>query len=58
VLLDTAAALAVKVTLVRPAPMVIEFGTVTAALEDVSAIKVFDSAGLPRLKVQLLDPGV
>lgn len=57
-LLDTPAALAVKVTLVRPAPIVIEFGTVTLALEDASAITVLDAAGLARVKVQLLEPGV
>lgn len=55
---DTAAAVAVKVALVKPAPMVIEFGTVTVALDDISAITVLDCAGLPRPNVHVLEPGV
>ncbi len=58
VLLETADALAVKFTLLRPVAMVIEFGTVTVALEDARAITVLDVAGLARLKMQLLVPGV
>jgi len=39
---DTAEAVAVKVALVKPVPMVIELGIVTVALEDINAITVLD----------------
>jgi len=39
---DTAEAVAVNVALVKPVPMVIEFGIVTVALEDINAITVLD----------------
>lgn len=55
---DTAEAVAVKVALVKPVPMVIAFGIVTVALEDVNAITVLDCAALPRLNVHVLVPGV
>lgn len=55
---DTAAAVAVKVALVKPALIVIEDGMVTRELEELSEIRVLDCAGLPRLKVHVLEPGV
>lgn len=55
---DTADAVAVKVTLVRPVPIVTELGIVTVALDDVNGIAVLDGAGLPKLSVQVLVPGV
>ena len=58
VVADTAAAVAVKVELVKPVPIVIEAGMVTLPLEEVRATTVFDCAGLPRLKVHVLEPGV
>jgi len=55
---DTAPAVAVKVALLKPVPMVTPFGIVTVGLEDVKAIEVVDCATLPRLKVHALEPGV
>ena len=55
---DTALAVAVKVALVKPAPMVTEFGIVTVVLDDVNGTTVEDCAALPRLKVHVLEPGV
>ena len=55
---ETAEAVAVKVALVKPVPIVIEFGMVTVALEDVNAITVLVCAALPRLNVHALVPGV
>jgi len=55
---DTEAAVAVNVALLKPAPMVMEFGMVTLALVDISAISVFVCAGLLRVNVHVLEPGV
>ena len=55
---DTALAVTVKVPLVKPVPMVIAFGIVTAELDAVNATVVVDCAALPRLNVHRLDPGV
>ena len=55
---DTAPAVAVKVALLKPVPMVTPFGIVTVGLDDVKAMVVVDCAALPRLKVHTLEPGV
>ena len=55
---DTAPAVAVKVALLNPVPMVTALGIVTVGLDDVSAIAVVDCAALPRLNVHALEPGV
>lgn len=55
---DTAVAVAVKVALLKPVPILTAFGMVTVGLDDVRAIAVVDCATLPRLKVQTLEPGV
>jgi len=55
---DTALAVAVNVALVKPVPIVIEFGIVTVALDDVNPIRVLVCAALPRLNVHVLEPGV
>ena len=58
VLAETAVAVAVKVALVKPAPIVMDGGTVRLGLDEVSNIRVLNGAGLCRLRVQLAVPGV
>lgn len=58
VIVCTAVAAAVNVALVIPAPMVTDAGTVRLELVEVRPITWVDCAGLPRLNVQVLDPGV
>ena len=55
---DTAPAVAVKVALLKPVPMVMLFGIVTVWLDDVKGIGVIDCATVPRLNVHTLEPGV
>ena len=58
VVVETAAAVALNVTLVKPAPMVMKRGIETLALEELSGICALDCAGLPRFKVHVVAPGV
>jgi hypothetical protein len=58
VLAETAAAEIVKVALVKPAPIVMDGGTVRLGLDEVSNIRVLNGAGLCRLRVQVAIPGV
>lgn len=58
VLAETAVAVAVKVALVKPAPIVMDGGTVRLGLDEESNIRVLNGAGLCRLRVQLVMPGV
>jgi hypothetical protein len=55
---DTAPAVAVKVALLKPVPIVMVFGIVTVGLDDVKAIAVVDCATVPKLNVHTLEPGV
>jgi hypothetical protein len=48
----------VNVALVKPAPIVIDCGIVTLGLVEVRDIILVDCAGLPRLNVHVLEPGV
>lgn len=56
--METDPAVMVNVALVKPALIVTEVGTVRLVLDDVSGIVVADCAGLPRLNVHVLEPGV
>jgi len=58
VLAETAVAVAVKVALVKPAPIVTDGGTVRLVLDEESNTRVLNGAGLCRLRVQLAVPGV
>lgn len=58
VLAETAAATAVNVALVWPVAMVMDGGTVTLGLDELSNTNVSNVAGLWRRSVQLLAPGV
>jgi hypothetical protein len=58
VLAETAVAVAVNVALVKPAPIVMDGGTVRLGLDEESNIRVLNGAGLCRLSVQLAVPGV
>jgi hypothetical protein len=58
VIVWTVAAVAVNVALVMPAPMVTDCGTVRLGLVEVRGMELVVCAGLPRLRVQVLAPGV
>jgi hypothetical protein len=58
VLAETAEAVAVNVALLLPLAMVMDGGTVTLELDEVSSTSVSNGAGLWRRSVQLLAPGV
>ena len=58
VLAETAVAVAVKVALVKPAPIVMDGGTVRLGLDEESNTRVLNGAGLCKLRVQLAVPGV
>ncbi len=58
VIAATAEAVTENVALVIPAPMVTACGTVRLGLLEVSDMDLLEVAGLPRLNVQVLDPGV
>jgi hypothetical protein len=58
VLAETAAAFTVNATAVMPLPIITEVGSVRPALDELSEKEVLARAGLRRVRVHVLVPGV